>query len=244
MRSQPIRKVQLILPPPKRPDTNVTKFARWPQPLGIISIGTYLRQNNPEVEVEILDANNVLSLEQALARLDADVIAISATAVGYEHAMLIAGVAKQRGAEVILGGAAATALAREILTYHDSVDAVVRYDGEISFSKYVSGAPSESIENLVYRDHGEIRENRVRLPDLSELPIPDRSLVELEAYFRNSKDPDYPICEPFKRPVNICSQRGLHLAQSAGGAGVSSARYRTTTCVPENLDSCGTRSAC
>lgn len=73
MRPQPIRKVQLVLPPPKRPDTNAVKFAKWPQPLAIISIATYLRQNNPDVEVEILDANNVLSLKQALERLDADV---------------------------------------------------------------------------------------------------------------------------------------------------------------------------
>ena len=129
MRPQPIRKVQLILPPAKRPDTNVTKFARWPQPLAIISLGTYLRQNNPDVEVEILDANNVLSLEQALERLDADVVGVSTTAAGYEHAVKIAHVARQHGAAVVLGGAAATALAKEILTYHDSVDSVVRYDG-------------------------------------------------------------------------------------------------------------------
>lgn len=218
MRAHPIRKVQLILPPAKRPDTNVTKFARWPQPLAIISIGTYLRQNNPDVEVEILDANNVLSLEQALERLDADVVGVSTTAAGYEHAVKIARVARQHGAAVVLGGAAATALTKEILTYHDSVDAVVRYDGEIAFSKYVSGAALESIENLVYRHGGEIRENPVTLPNMNELPIPDRSLVDMEAYFRNSKDSDYSICEPFRRPMNICSQKGcIWRSQPEGG---------------------------
>ena len=218
MRTQPIRKVQLILPPPKRPDTNVVKFAPWPQPLAIISIATYLLRHNPDVEVEILDANNVLSLERALERLDADVVGVSTTAAGYEHAVKIADVARQRGATVVLGGAAATALAREILTYHQSVDAVVRYDGEIAFSKYVSGAPLDSIENLVYRHNGEIRENPIRLLNLNELPIPDRSLVDMEVYFRNSKDSDYPICEPFRRPMNIYSQKGcIWRSQPEGG---------------------------
>ena len=218
MRPKQIRKVQLVLPSPKRPDTNVTKFAKWPQPLAIISIATYLRQNNPDVEVEILDANNVLSMEQVIERLDADVVGVSTTAAGYDHAVEIARIARQRGAAVVLGGAGATALAREILTYHDSVDAVVRYDGEIAFSKYVSGAALESIENLVYRDGGEIRENPVKLSDLNELPTPDRSLVDMEAYFRNSKDSDYPICEPFRRPTNICSQKGcIWRSQPDGG---------------------------
>ncbi len=226
MRPQPIRKVQLVLPPPKRPDTNVTKFAKWPQPLAIISIATYLCRHNPDVEVEVLDASNVLSLEQALEKLDADVVGVSTTAAGYEYALKVAQVATQRGAAAVLGGAAATALAREILTYHDSVDAVVRYDGEIAFSKYVAGASLESIENLVYRDEGEIRENPVRLLNLNELPIPDRSLVDMEAYFRNSKDSDYAICEPFSRPMNIYSQKGcIWRSQEEGGCVFCSIPY-------------------
>jgi hypothetical protein len=64
--SKKIENVQLVLPPPKRPDTYISKFARWPQPLGpqplgILSVGTYIKQNNPGVEVEILDGNNVLT---------------------------------------------------------------------------------------------------------------------------------------------------------------------------------------
>ncbi len=226
MRPQPIRKVQLVLPPPRRPDTSVVKFARWPQPLAIISIGTYLRQHNPDVEIEILDANNLLTLEQTLERLDADVVGVSTTAAGYENAVEIAGVAKRRGAAVVLGGAAATALPREILTYHDAVDAVVRYDGEIAFSKYVAGDAPESIENLVYRAGGEIRENPVKLLDLNELPIPDRDLVDMEAYFLNSQDSEYPICEPFKRPMNICSQKGcIWRSEPEGGCVFCSIPY-------------------
>jgi hypothetical protein len=42
MRPKSIEKVQFVSPPPKRPDTVVTKFAKWPQPLELLSIGAYL----------------------------------------------------------------------------------------------------------------------------------------------------------------------------------------------------------
>ncbi|MHC4573579.1 MAG: B12-binding domain-containing radical SAM protein [Planctomycetota bacterium] len=218
MRREKIEKVQLVFPPPKRPDTRVTKFARWPQPLGILSIGAYLGLKNPEVNVEILDGNNILTLDEVISKINADVVGLTATAVGYEYAIEVAKVAKGRGASVVLGGAAATPLAKEILTYYDFVDAVVRYDGEIAFSKYIGGEPLEFIENLVYRNNGEIKENPTKLPDISELPAPDRGLVDMEVYFENSKDPEYPICDPFRRPMNIYSQKGcVWRSQEDGG---------------------------
>jgi len=207
-------------------DSYIAKFARWPQPLGILSVGTYIRQNNPGVEVEILDGNNVLTLDQVINKLDADLVGISATAVGYPNAIKVARAAKQKGAKVVLGGAAATPLAREILTHYDFVDAVIRYDGERAFSKYVAGEPPGAIENFVYRDKNEIRENPVKLPCLDELPVPDRDLLDMEAYFRNSKDPMHPICDPFERPMNIYSQKGcMWRSQEEGGCVFCSVPY-------------------
>ena len=275
--SKKIEKVQLILPPPRRPDAYVTKsagwahpfapyarklifqlaqaavsrdlfatilqrlirrhaqrrsdkyiakFARWPQPLGILSVGTYLRQNNPGIEVEILDGNNVLTLDEVKGAIDADLVGISATALGYDNAIEVARVAKKKGAKVILGGAAATPLARDILRYYDFVDAVIRYDGEIAFSKYAAAAPLGSIENLVYRDNREIKENPIKLPCLDELPVPDRDLLDMEVYFKNSKDPKYPICDPFERPMNIYSQKGcMWRSQEEGGCVFCSVPY-------------------
>ncbi len=212
--------------PLKRPDTHITKYARWPQPLGILSVGTYIKQNNPGVEVEILDGNNILTLDEVKNRIDADLVGISATALGYDNAIEVAKVAKQKGARVILGGAAATPLAREILRYYDFVDAVIRYDGEIAFSKYVAAAPLNSIENLVYRGNNGVVENPIRLPCLDELPVPDRDLLDMEVYFKNSKDPDYPICDPFKRPMNIYSHKGcIWRSQEEGGCVFCSIPY-------------------
>jgi len=216
----------LIPHQPEKQDTYIAKFARWPQPLGIVSVGTYIRQNNPGVDVEILDGNNVLTLDQVIDKLDADVVGISTTAGGYDHAIRVAEIAKQKGARVILGGAAATPLAKEILRYYDFVDAVIRYDGEIAFSKYVAAEPLSSIENLVYRDNQGIRENPVKLPCLDKLPPPDRDLLDMEVYFKNSKDPAYPICDPFKKPMNIYSQKGcMWRSQEEGGCVFCSVPY-------------------
>ena len=32
---------------PRGQDTDIAKFAKWPQPLGILSVDTYIKQNNP-----------------------------------------------------------------------------------------------------------------------------------------------------------------------------------------------------
>ncbi len=210
----------------KRKDTSIAKFARWPQPLGILSVGTYIKKNNPGVEVEILDGNNVLTLHEVKDKIDADLVGISTTALGYSNAIEIAEVAKGKGAIVILGGAAATSLAKEILKYYDFVDAVIRYDGEIAFSKYVAAIPLGSIENLVFRANKKIKENPTGLLSLDDLPIPDRDLLDMEVYFKNSKDPHYPICDPFKRPVNIYSQKGcIWRSQQEGGCVFCSIPY-------------------
>jgi radical SAM superfamily enzyme YgiQ (UPF0313 family) len=214
------------LRPLRKAETNINKYARWPQPLGILSIGTYVRQNNPGVEVEILDGNNVLTFDEVKHRLDADLVGISATAVGYDNAIEVAEVAKKRGAQVILGGATATPLAREILKYFRFIDAVIKYDGEIAFSKYIAGMPLNAIDNLVYRHGNEIKENSIKLPCLDDLPVPNRNLLDMEEYFKKSKDPDYPICDPFKRPVNIYSQKGcIWRSQVEGGCMFCSIPY-------------------
>ena len=66
MRPKKIQKVQLVFPPPKRPDTVVTKYAKWPQPLGILSLGAYLQEHNPGVGVEVFDGNNMLRFDEVL----------------------------------------------------------------------------------------------------------------------------------------------------------------------------------
>jgi radical SAM superfamily enzyme YgiQ (UPF0313 family) len=48
----------------------------------------------------------------------------------------------------------------------------------------------------------------------------------MEVYFKNSKDPEYPICDPFERPINIYSQKGcIWRSQKEGGCVFCSIPY-------------------
>jgi len=226
-RAQPTRTVQLVLPPPRRPDTGAAKFASWPQPIALLALATYLQEHNPEVEVEILDACNMLDPDRAFERLGADLVGICTTAGGFDWAIRWAEEAKRRGSRVVMGGATATALSSELLRYHPAVDAVVRFDGEQALSRLVAGDPLSGIPNLVYRERGRIRENPIELLDLDSLPIPNRSLVDMPAYFANAKDPGFRLCDPFEKPANIISQRGcIWRAQPRGGCVFCSIPYK------------------
>ncbi len=206
-------KVQLVLPKCDNPGARLIRG--WPQPLGILSIATFLRQQRPDVEIEILDGS-VLSREELEQRVGADIVGLTTITRGYPHAVVLAEKAKQRGARVVLGGMYATALGTVILENRPFVDAVIRHDGEMAFTKYVNGVPPEEIENLVYRlPDGTIRENPIKLLDIEAFPIPDRSFLDLTPYDENyAKN----IGGPFKRGGTIYSHRGCWWrAQSHGG---------------------------
>ena len=49
-----MEKAQLVLPLSWTWDTFITKFSGLPQPLGALSVGTYVKQQNPGIVVEML----------------------------------------------------------------------------------------------------------------------------------------------------------------------------------------------
>lgn len=196
-------KVQLVLPKCDNPGARLIRG--WPQPLGILSIATFLRQQNPTIEIEILDGT-VLSHKEIERRIDGDVVGITTITRGYPNALKVAEKAKRFGAKVVLGGQYATALGSTILKNRPFVDAIIRYDGEVAFTKYVDGVPLDEIENLVYRQpDGTFRENPIKLVDIDALPIPDRSFLDLTPYDENYAK--Y-VGGPFERAGTIYAHRG------------------------------------
>ena len=195
--------MQLILPECGNPGARLIRG--WPQPLGILSIATFLREHSPQIEIEVLDGT-ILSNQEIESRIEADIVGITAISRAYPNVLKVASRAKDVGAQVVLGGQYATAISSTILRNRPYVDAIIRYDGEEAMLKYVNGSRLDEIENLVFRrDDGSIQENRIRLHDINTLPIPDRSLLNLNAYDRNYIKN---IGGPFKRAGTINSQRG------------------------------------
>ncbi len=199
-------KVQLVLPP----EEGYIQRNCWLAPLGLLSLATNLKQEIPEVEIEILDGNisNVNSgnnpsstLDGLEKRLDGDLIGFSPSITSYRPALKLAEGVKKRNPEttVVFGGPHVTALARNVLTNREFVDMVVAYDGEKPLEYIVKrkleGRSMRGIPNLFYRDsngiikvglmniHTQLLGPGMRFYKLSELPLPDFSLIDMQPYF-------------------------------------------------------------
>ena len=100
--------------------------------------------------------------------------------------------AKEKGAIVVVGGQAATQLAKQLMINNKDIDAVVKYDGEEALLQIVEALATNkdtysNIPNLVYRKNNEIIENKIDLLDVTKLPIPDRTLkgIDMGVYLEN-----------------------------------------------------------
>lgn len=167
-------------------------------PVGLLTLGTYLRRTLPHVKVSIVDLHHHANFQPA-----ADVVGIAASStMNYRNVLNLAQRAKDAGATVVLGGPHATQLPEQILRNREGlVDYIVRGNGEIAFASLLEalrvGSDLSTVPNLSWRSiQGEIIHN----PPLSTvwkyddfLPL-DMSLLRcgLAAYwdtFRSRIDP-------------------------------------------------------
>lgn len=161
-------KVQLIQPTTGEYRSN-SRSGCYP-PLGLISIATYIRQECPSVEVEILDGE-LISDDEIIARLDSDIVGLNTNTVTYPQAIKIAAAAKKRGSKVVLGGVYASAIPDLILSKRAYlIDSLVVGYGEKPLVDIIRG----KVDKLV------INQN----PEFNRLPYPDRSFVDLDEYIQ------------------------------------------------------------
>jgi anaerobic magnesium-protoporphyrin IX monomethyl ester cyclase len=213
-------KIQLISPPSNRAVEGQQKWARWPQPLGILSIATYVNQFFPEVEFEILDYDCVLNLDnpEHVAKIgNAELVGLSVTFAQVDGGLEIARIAKERGADVLIGGNIATALNERILKYHPYVDYCICYDGEESMLELIRGADLAQVPNLIWRDSGALVKNKTTVLDLNTLPIINRDYIDFKDYFAKAADPDFKPLPYFSRPTNMYSLKGCSWRSTPGG---------------------------
>lgn len=205
--------VQLISAPRDQETSPISRSGAY-QPLGLLSIASYLLANQICSKVEILDGE-FLSVTEIEFRITADIVGISCTTPSYRNALRIAQAAKNRGAVVVLGGPHPSALGKTILKNRPEVDFIVQGDGEESFAKLLLDFPPGEISNLVYRDCEAIVENPVRFTSLSNLPLLRRDLLPLEPYIdRYSRQ----SCSVFgRRPAAIFSQKGCMWRHRSAG---------------------------
>jgi len=117
------------------------------------------------------------SFRALLKQRPVDLVAISSMTGCFNNALRLAGIAKEQGVFVVMGGFHSTALPDEVLR-HRSVDAVAIGEGEATFREVVLKGPSKEVRGLAYRENGGIVHTGQRpvIGDIDSIAFPLRSL--------------------------------------------------------------------
>jgi anaerobic magnesium-protoporphyrin IX monomethyl ester cyclase len=169
------RRVLLVNPPQ---ETIGGEFMMDDMPLRLEYIAASIRKHVEFVEVlDLTRDKRPLSLFLQKARPDLVGFTINYMS-SHVNALKLARVAKQFGADTVVGGYQATALADEFAA-HPDVDYVVRGEGEQTALELVQGVvPVQEILGLSFSRSGRVVHNEARPPveDLDSLPFPERHL--------------------------------------------------------------------
>lgn len=183
-------------------------------PLNLATISGFIGQNEPSLLIEILDGE-MQNWEMLLMRINAPMVGISCNLMTYKSALEIAEYAYNKGSKVILGGPFATSMPEKILSNRPYIDAVVAGDGEKALLDYIEGKPYHTIPNLVYRDGKNIVRNLTESTNISTLPFPDYSSLNMKEYFANFRI-RYGEYKPFNGSLAISSIKGCHWRDVSG----------------------------
>jgi radical SAM superfamily enzyme YgiQ (UPF0313 family) len=165
---------------------------RFPH-LGLLYLATCIQNLGHDAQIFDLWQKD-LKWQTFIAKLDQfepDVIGFSVATESYELSRDLSDRLKQRYPEVtIVWGGAFPTFAYDELLQNGCVDFIVRFEGEIVLSnllKHLANPrtyPAESIPGLAYRRNGTVIVNpREKLiPDLDQLPFPNREFVPFEEY--------------------------------------------------------------
>jgi len=164
-------------------------------PTGLLYLAAYLfKCCKQKHHIRIIDAEaerlSYGNIQRSIETLNPDIVGISSTTPLFPEAKKIASIAKQVSKEtcVICGGPHVTALPKESLQECESIDIIVRGEGEITFSELVSALEVEEeiskIDGIAFRDRGEIQLTppRAFVENLDTLPFPARQLIKNNLY--------------------------------------------------------------
>jgi len=174
-------------------ETNI--YSAW-TPLGILYLGTVLKENGFQVSLLDAAARNY-SRQQILdwiKKNDPDVVGLTVFTVSFLVSMELAKVIKtwNPNIKIVLGHYHPTIQAERIIEkYGDRVDFIVRGEGEYIFlelCEYLERHPDkiegvEDIKGLTFKNsNGKIihTPDAPLISDLDTLPIPDRNLLEFD----------------------------------------------------------------
>jgi anaerobic magnesium-protoporphyrin IX monomethyl ester cyclase len=151
-------------------------------PLNILTLAGAI----PEHEVDILDLNvdnsyGIKKMEEKLRNYE--LVGITCMSTTLRLVLNICKLAKKNGLITLIGGFHPT-LDPEVIDRNDSIDMIVRGEGEITVKEILSGMPKSKILGLSYRENGKVHHNPERpfINNLDDLPFPRFDLVDPKPY--------------------------------------------------------------
>ena len=163
--------------------SNISNDASFPA-LGVLSLGTWVKNQIPDLEVIVRDGG-VYSNEEIIDDIltyKPEIVGVSVLSTSYQNSLSIAKTAKNVGAKTIFGNDHASQLSKKILYHNNSVDFVIGSEyGEKSLELlikrelYSENISLSSIPQLTFRDGNDILGFNYS-SDKSTLSIMDSSL--------------------------------------------------------------------
>lgn len=167
-------------------------------PLNLVSLKSYLLEEFPSLNVNILDGE-ILNISEICSMIDSELVGISCNSLSYNSALVIGEQAKSKGSLVMLGGVHPTFLGKTILENRSFIDTIIYGDGEYALKQFIQGTVVDSIPNLIYRNNENIIQNHEELLDLNTLSNLNYDGIQLTNYFHRYKQlySDKPFSKPF-----------------------------------------------
>lgn len=183
------------------------KLQKMLPPLGILSIASYLEENNFKVALIDLHSEqySIEEFRAKIKKLNPKFIGMTVLSAHLKVALNIANVFYEElpEAKIIAGGVHAEIYPEQLLT-HKPFDAVCVGDGEEVMLEYVMNKPKNEINGLVYIEDGRLVKNKVRPIEmnLDKYPFPAYHLINMDNYF--------PAFTTYKRlpAINLLMTRG------------------------------------
>ena len=158
-------------------------------PLGLLYLCAFLKSSGFSVEVFDSTFAEFATLEKAFAATPGGVVGIYTNLMTRRNVLRIVRAAKLHRWTVVLGGPES---ANYIAEYLDAgADIIVTGEGEVTLAELLRTLPQHGVHRLhgvhgiAFRDEeGRIVSNaaRVRIPDIDELPFPDREAIDHGLY--------------------------------------------------------------
>ncbi|MFB0526580.1 MAG: radical SAM protein [bacterium] len=160
-------------------------------PLGLCALAAFMKVHGYKAKIIDMAAErrSIGDIIQEISQYSPDVIGISATSPVFQMAKLTASKIKEKfDIPVAIGGVHVTVVPEEVMQEGKSFDYGIIGEGEITLLELVEtlarGDSVNGVKGLIYRDGENVlrTEPRPYIQDLDSLPIPDRTLLNLDRY--------------------------------------------------------------